>query len=208
MDTVKYENRYEITKQFIRSEHKLTQKRSGKLTLWLRFFTQIFMASYVLACFILGNPLNILSVIFMLCLCFMFVSPYFIALNVPLNAYKKRSGESKPCKTIYRTVRFGENIELQTGNSISSYSYDKVRYIEDNKECIYFWINLVFVSVVPLLKNSFTVGNADEFLLFFKEKCSEQEPLWTKGELYKRQVKEILSYINFLPVLIVTGIFF
>ena len=193
MDDTKFENRYEITKQFIRSEYKLTQKRSGKLNLWFGYCMIILFVTILFIYSIISLPNIILHLFYIIFGCLLLIYPYFIDPARKLKAFTKISGEKKLIYPPIRTVRFGEFILLQTGNYNLSYSYDKVRYIEENDECIYFWISLVMV--VPLYKDSFTIGNPDEFIAFFYEKCSEQEPLWSKSELNKRLLKNMLPYM-------------
>ena len=207
MDDIKFENRYDITKGFIRSEYKLSQKRSGKLNLWLVFVMKIVYILVLIAYIILGGPLISTFTFFLFFLvCFFVVYPSFIAPARKLRAYGKIAAEKKPFTLPTRNVRFGENIVLQTGISSLSYSYDKVRYIENSDDIIYFWIGMEMV--VPLYKNSFTVGNPDDFLAFFREKCSEQEPLWSKGELTRRTIKDMTSTIIFEAVIIACLLFY
>ena len=193
MDDIVFENEYEITKQFIRSEYKLSQKRSGKLNLWVShgstvFYVVILSVYAVFSRNILICAFNTLVVVLLL------TYPYFIVPAQTLKGFARLSGVKTLPSPIIRTVSFGESILMQTGNTAVTYSYDKVRYIEENDEYIYFWIGTLMI--VPLYKNSFTIGNSDDFTTFLYEKCSELGSLRSKRKLFWR------DFISASPLII------
>ena len=193
MDGTKFENRFVVTKSHIRREYKLTQKRSGKLNIWL-LYSMISLFAFDLLANLIVRPQNIYShIVDLLVICFFLVYSFYILPARKLKAFARLSGEKKPYPPLLRVIRFGESISLQTGNSVLSYSYDKVRFIEDSDECIYFWLNLTMV--VTVFKDSFSIGNPDEFVAFLTEKSSEQEPLWSKRELNKRVFKQMIPLV-------------
>jgi len=104
----------------------------------------------------------------------------------------KKSARILETPKLIRTISFGENIQIETGNVGISYSYDKVRFIEDYDESYSFWIWAGSKMQIVIYKESFTVGNSEEFLTFFKERCSQENPLWSKKEMNKRMLKYLL----------------
>jgi hypothetical protein len=71
--------------------------------------------------------------------------------------------------------------------------------VEECEGCFYLWFNLT--SVYAVCKNSFTKGNAEEFMAFMGEKGKTQASYWSKAQL-KRKL-----FMPNLPLVIVLACF-
>ena len=196
MNNIQFENQYEITKKLVKSWNKLSQKRSAKHRIWMNFLAKIgivVLATLTLLsiCFS-GSQLSVLLFsLLMLLFIFYLVGPA-ITFKVQSKRFSQVTGEAKWIQTIC----FGENIEIKNGNTTTTYSYYKIRFIDENDECFYLFISIgLRLSIFHIYKNSFSVGNADEFSAFIKEQCTKQEPFWTKRELNKRVRKKLRPLI-------------
>ena|GEM_PF-1994727 len=204
METVRFENRYEITRKFTRDEIKLSQKRSGKINLWfvliVKIWSFLMVALFWIGGFVFDSP-NLIrtAVIFSIAVVYLWGQVLFRGVT-KFRQFSRILEAPKPI----RTVSFGECIEIQTGNSTIKYPYEKVRFIEENDECFYFLIWANSKMFMPVYKNSFTVGSADEFLEFLKEKCAEKEPLWSKRQMNKRMAKDLL--LPFVAFFVLLGV--
>lgn len=183
MENIQFENQYEFTKSLLKNWYKMSQKRDGKYRIWLAGCLAV---SCILIAFIIKELIfYIFALIYVLWFIYGLVRP-FIMPGRQLKHFSQITGESK----WFQIIQFGENIEVQSGNSIVKYSYGRIRFIEENDTCFCLWINTNIM--LTIYKDSFSVGNANEFCTFIEEKCSEQEPLWTKRELNKRILKKSL----------------
>jgi hypothetical protein len=199
MERIQFENKQEITKAFFRSMRKLSQKRSGKLRLWLNLIVKVWFAlattATIAVCVLFDVPeLSEFAVAFAALFSLLFILPEFL-LHKRFKGFSELTGNP----AWIQTVRFGEKIETESGNAIASYGYDRLRYIEENDECFYLWIGSVFIMV--LHKNAFTIGNQNEFLAFINEKCADYEPLWTKKQLNFILFKKRLLFIILLVIM-------
>jgi len=189
MDAIQFVNQYEITKPLLKSWQHLSQKRSGKHGLWFAFFSKIFAWFFTFSCLIValvfGAPVFFcFSFLFAVLLVLLIAHPSILA-HRKFKQFSLLSGKT----TWIQTICFGESLEIKSGNSSSAYSYDQIRFIDENEECFYLWLGAKFFLIV--YKNAFSAGNADEFAAFIGEKCSEKEPLWEKRELNKRMSKKV-----------------
>ena len=210
MNNIQFENQFEITKKLVKSWNRLSQRRSAKHRLWLNFFAKIGIAVLaVLMFFFVRFSGSELSIVVFALLVFLFIF-YLIWPAVTFNLQSKQfSGVTGEAKWI-QTICFGEDIKIKNGNTTTTYFYDKIRFVDENDECFYLFISTGSrLSIFYIYKNSFSVGSAEEFSAFIKEKATEQEPLWTKRELNKHVLKKLRSKIVFwISFAVVVSLYF
>ena len=204
MDNIQFENRYEITKELVKSWNKLSQKRSAKHRLWMNFLVKTEIAVLAVLAFLsigfFGSKSSV-PVFSILVSLFIILSVLpAIAFRLQFRQFSQMTGETK----WIQTARFGEDVEIKNGNTVTTYSYDKIRFIDENDECFCLFFDMGS-RILPVYKNSFAVGSADEFFAFIKGKCTEKEPLWTKRELNKQVLKKIRLQIAIFIALAVVG---
>jgi len=198
MDNIQFENQYEITKELLKSWRKLSQKRSAKHKLWITFLGKVWAGVLVVLCVFAALFFNAsrffgFSLFFFTLLMYASFMPSIVSRQ-RVKRFLQFSGET----TWLHTVCFGEEIVVKSGNSVTTYSYDKIRFIDENEECFYLWVGTNFSIVI--YKSKFSVGRVDEFRTFIDEKSSEQEPLWKKRELNKKVLKKLLPRVIALIV--------
>jgi len=206
MENILFENRYEITIPFLRSLNKLSQKWSGKLRLWIIFFTKIWLAAFSISSAVVCVVLNIPSMFWFAVVLAVYLALEFIIPEVRLRKRFKRFASQSGCPVLEQTTRFGEKIEVESGNSLSTYSYEQIRYIEENGDRFYLWLGVDLIFI--LCKNAFTIGNINDFGAYINSKCSEKTPLWTKRTLNRELFKKHLTAILILLAMIIGSVLY
>lgn len=194
MENVLFENSYEVTKSLIKSWRKVSQKRSGKLRLWLdllfKIWSLVMAVSSAVVCFAFNLPSLVVMAGAFAGLFIMSIILPIITLHKQFKYFADLTGSS----VWNQAIRFGEKIEVESGNSVSTYSYEQIRYVEENNDCFYLWLGVGVIII--LYKNAFTSGDASDFSSYIIDKCSESMPLWTKrernGELLKKQLPAVI----------------
>ncbi|MDR2956789.1 MAG: YcxB family protein [Coriobacteriales bacterium] len=129
---------------------------------------------------------------------FIILAPYFQRRRIKL--LYRRSGYTK----LIQTLHFKEHIEVSNANTITMYSYDQIRYIDEDKFGYYLYIDVIRGSLVAK-KDTFILGDKDDFATFINSKCCETGKLLTKAELSKKIIKR---YWLFLLVLLMISLSF
>ena len=192
MENIIFENEYEVTPALTKKWNSLSFKRSARYRHWLAIILKIIFAALTIICAIkLMNDGTFMPTFVFITLAFllMLFMPKFINKKRYKN-YLKFSGQSE----IIQTLRFGEKIEVASGNSVTTYTYDQVKFIDENDDCFCLWVNNA--QLLMIYKNAFKIGNADLFREFIFEKCKENKSLWTKKHLnhvvFKKQIPRII----------------
>ena len=190
MENIQFVNQYEVTRALVHSWNGLSAIRDGKLGIWLRFALAtgcgILAVVSWLSAFLVGGLEH-------LYIGATFSGLFFLLLMLPLIVFRKgrnlvmHMADDAEAKWV-QTIVFGDKIEVRSGHVTSTYSYHKIRHIDETRECYYLWVGVHFILVV--LKNAFTTGDAEAFSPFIREECSKKEPLWTRREMNKRLWKK------------------
>ena len=202
MEHIQFENKYEITKALMRSWSRPSQNQGAEY--WFRFLFLMTVLSGVAAGLSLFVVLffgeqSILPPAFLSLFLFaaLLARPY-ISSGRQFKRLLQPSGETH----LDRTIQFGDKLTVTTGNSTFTYSYNQIRFIDEADECFRLWIGSALATIV-VYKNSFSVGEADTFSEFIKEKCVESGPLWSKRELNKQVLKKIMPRMILIACIVI-----
>lgn len=206
MDNCLFENQYEVTKQRYKSWFRISQKRCAKHRIWLAFYMKA-VSGFAAALCLIGLIFfytQIFTILFG-AYALLFTLSLFrltITYNRQYKYFKKASGE-----TVWlQTLRFGDEIEITSGNAVIKYSYDRVLYVDENDEAFFIWLDMNAVYIV--YKALFTKGDAGGFLAFFNEKLGKYKAPATKKELEKRIFKSIIPRAALLFFMFASVLFY
>ena len=199
MENIQFENRVEDTEELAKSRMRLFQKLGGKRRHWYDYYKIISLVSLGVSAAVAALQSNHIMMYYFVCILCIICIFHFAGPAISARRYWKQYAEQNGERICRRTVIFGDGIEVQSGNTTIIHTYDNIRFIVENEEhfCLFVGIN----SMIVIYKNAFTVGNADAFSAFINEKCSAQEPLWTKSELNKRITKKRFPKIIYMFIL-------
>ena len=165
-----FENHCEITLQMIKDWDKFTRAENP-----IPYYGRIILITFLVGSLIpaihrmFQEPrvsTMILIAILLVGLVYILGKNHFAAVR-----YKKDVG------TIFRTCRFRQDgFEIIEKIITVSFSYDQILCVNENEKYFYLWFGKGY-SVVN--KDTFTIGNSDDFGLFIRIKCSEKQPLLT-----------------------------
>jgi len=89
---------------------------------------------------------------------------------------------------LFLTCRFRQDgFEINEYNVTMNFSYDQVRCVHENRKYFYLWFVKKYIVVN---KDTFTIGNSDDFDLFIRKRCSEKQPLLTLHQLSLYSLKK------------------
>ena len=197
-----FENSFEVTKEQLRQRGRLFGERSGKAGPWLAFVIQALFAAVAVMGVVLAllapTGTNItLAVVFGMFASFYLVWSPLMRHNQFRARVRVKDGKKVVVPWI-QTIKFGEGIMVDNGGILAKYSYEKVRFIEENEECFYLWFGIDNTHAV--YKNAFTRGDAGEFRDFILERCTEKNELWSEQELNRRILKDQLPRVGMLAL--------
>ena len=197
MENIQFENSYEVTPRLMKKWNSLSFKRIGRHRHWVSLAAKIVFAALAVLCLVMGSKYNMGTIV---ALAGVFGAGILLMIFMPGFANRKRyknylkiSGQNK----WLQTLRFGEKLEVASGNSVTTYELGQINYIDENKDCVILWINNALLLMV--YKNAFTIGNADDFRLYLYARLGDGGILWTKKQMnrygFKRQLPRIVLLI-------------
>ena len=191
-----FENHCEITLQIIKDEDKFTRAENP-----IPYYGRI-----VLITFLVGILIPAIHRMFqeprvnsMILIAILLTGLVYI-LNMNHFAAKK---VARVLGTYFRTHRFRQDGFETIEDSITlNFSYDQVRCVHENEKYFYLWLGAKYIVVN---KDTFTIGNSDDFGLFIRIKCSEKQPLLTLRQHILQSLKK-----GRIPIIIFSffGIFY
>ena len=201
MEQTFFECTHTITKKLVKDRNKLKYKRNAKHRLWLMFFIKI--------CFGIGGLVGVVFSILLhrpifLSRALPFFVGFILYLLLPWISFRRQRkffAQVSGSMEWKQTLRFGETITIEYGNSITNYAYDRVRFTEENER--YFYLFLDMPGALMVDKTTFTQGCPEDFRAFIEERAAEKEPLWTKRELNRRSRKKALPLFIILILIVI-----
>lgn len=203
MGEVLFENTHVIAEKELRGAPLSSQSAGMKLRFWRTMFISLLftlMTISMLFFYLYYRQIEILAL--MIFYAFLAACFFSAPASVGKRNYKQYAKLMKG--DVQKTYRFGEEIAVIGGNLSATYTYDQICYIEEKEERIYLWLDASIA--MGLHKNTFTCGNASDFIAFIQEKCAETNSLWTRGKFFTRIFKnQALHNFLFLVLLVVCG---
>ena len=203
---VYFENTFEMTRPLFNKMTKTSPKKIGKTNFWFLRYIEIIGVLFLLLCigyacllFILKSILGVIP-LGLAAFVGLFIY-YFIKSDVSkaiFDEHKKRTGES----TWIFTAKFSDKIYTKGRQTLTT-AYEDIYYIEEDDEVISLWSDAV---IIFLRKAFFTIGTAEDFLTFIKQKCNEKKPLLTLNQAEKRFRKPRIPYMA-IVIVITLGFF-
>ncbi|MCL2670603.1 MAG: hypothetical protein FWF10_01025 [Clostridiales bacterium] len=208
MENVLFENRYEVTKQMMKSWYRLSQKRSGKLQLWLNaLFGGLYAflgIIYALLICIDGEIDAKAIVLAALFFCISLLS--FMAPSLRTRKAFKQFKTFTGLDIMQDTFQFGDRIEREIGSNTDVFRYDQICFIEETDEAFHLWIDVLSCMIIK--KHAFTVGASGDFMTFITERCTADKPFWTKRKFSMHMWKKCLPQVLYLVIAVALFFFF
>lgn len=202
MENILFENKYGYTLALLRKWSGLSFKRSGRHMLWLQLVLKAIVFATAIAIALLAVLydyffLFIPAEIFLLAGIIMVLLPRRYTQN-QYNSFLQL--QLQPQAQLFRTIRFGDSIEVICGNTVTSYLYEQIPYVEENDNCFCLWIN--GTAFLAVYKNAFEMGDTESFRTFILDKCSRSQPLITKSQFNQGFLKRHWARVITLAVLV------
>jgi hypothetical protein len=197
MENVLFENKYEVTPALMKKWNSLSFKRSAKHKVWVSLAMKIGFALLTVL-FLVQGIFTGDDIYYYLAMIYGVASVMLIFMPGYRKRYKNYLKFSGQTEWIQR-LQFGEKIEAASGNTVTTFTYDQINYIDENEDCFFLWLNVSTTLIV--YKNAFVVGDADLFRAFIYEKCMEYKSLWTKKKHNHTSIKKQIPRIIILVIL-------
>jgi hypothetical protein len=196
-----FENRLRITKNMPKSWYTFSPKI---IPAYFGFyiFSILTISSMgiteVIVSFVRDKPINLFIVGFSI-----LITAYLIidkALKLSEKREHKRIAKQFEKDEWDLTLRFYDDdcFEVQGADGLSKRPYEHILHISEHDAHIRLWLK---DRVYAVYKNNFTLGNADEFLDFAKEKCSAKQPLLSNAQKNMKHLRSLAFPIILLIVL-------
>jgi hypothetical protein len=198
-----FENQYEVTKQMMLHRNRLSV-RANPVRFWVTLFeTTVLMGVIGLLVFsaiLLGSKTTVTTYLAIAALVFCLGTDLLSNRIIAHRTFKHTAKEYGLEKLELRFRFYDECFEVKDFESVTTVSYDRIRYIDEVEDHYRLWIedNIGYI----LYKNAFTTGYSEHFKIFILKNGFKTRPIFTKArqnlQLLKKHIPSIV-----LPVFLI-----